>query len=128
MPGLNDIKKATLSNQPSRARRDCSGSSRIVVSPAPSAPVARHIERVESGFRELSATTPIRSPKSVPDTVSRSREFQVHIHPRARVKNEREARKFWVEVARGGEEFAENAPSTVLDAWLKAMVEKRGAK
>jgi hypothetical protein len=32
------------------------------------------------------ATTPIRSPKSVPDTVSRSREFQVHIHPRARVE------------------------------------------
>lgn len=44
------------------------------------------------------------------------------------VKNEREARKFWGEVARGGEEFAENAPSTVLDVWLKAMVEKRGAK
>jgi hypothetical protein len=43
-------------------------------------------------------------------------------------KNEREARKFWIEVARGGEEFAENAPSTVLDAWLKAMVEKRGSK
>jgi hypothetical protein len=31
MPGLNDIKKTTLSNQPSRARRDCAGSSRIVV-------------------------------------------------------------------------------------------------
>lgn len=31
-------------------------------------------------------------------------------------------------VARRGEEFAENARSTVLDAWLKAMVEKRGAK
>jgi hypothetical protein len=44
------------------------------------------------------------------------------------VKNEREARKFWAEVARGGEEFAENAPSTILDAWLKAMVEKRGGK
>ena len=44
------------------------------------------------------------------------------------VKNEREARKFLAEVARGGEEFAENAPSTVLDVWLKAMVEKRGAK
>jgi hypothetical protein len=44
------------------------------------------------------------------------------------VKNEREARKFWVEVARGGEEFAENAPSTVLDVWLKAMVEKRVAR
>jgi hypothetical protein len=44
------------------------------------------------------------------------------------VKNEPEARKFWAEVARGGEEFAEAAPSTVLDAWLKAMVEKRGAK
>jgi hypothetical protein len=27
------------------------------------------------------------------------------------VKNEREARKFWTEVARGGEEFTENAPS-----------------
>jgi DNA invertase Pin-like site-specific DNA recombinase len=27
---------------------------------------------------------PIRSPKSVPDTVSRSREFQVPIQPRAR--------------------------------------------
>src|SRR4249919_2545667 len=56
----------------------------IILEQPPSAPVARHIERVESGFRELSATTPIRSPKSVPDTVSRSREFQVHIHPRAR--------------------------------------------
>ena len=44
------------------------------------------------------------------------------------VKNEAEARKFWAEVARGGEEYAENAPSTILDAWLKAMAEKRGAK
>jgi hypothetical protein len=44
------------------------------------------------------------------------------------VKNEHEARKFWAEVARGGEEFAENAPTTVLDGWLKGMVEKRGAK
>jgi hypothetical protein len=43
-----------------------------------------YVERVESGFRELSATTHTRSPKSVPDTVSRSREFQVHIHPLAR--------------------------------------------
>jgi hypothetical protein len=43
-------------------------------------------------------------------------------------KNEVEARKFWAEVARGGEEYAENAPSTILDAWLKAMAEKRGAK
>jgi hypothetical protein len=43
-------------------------------------------------------------------------------------KNEAEARKFWVEVARGGQEYAENAPSTILDAWLKAMAEKRGAK
>ena len=30
----------------------------------------------------------IRSPKSVPDTVSRSREFQVHIHPRARTRRD----------------------------------------
>jgi hypothetical protein len=37
-----------------------------------------------------------------------------------RVKNEREARKFWAEVARGGEEFAENAISTALDLLLKA--------
>jgi hypothetical protein len=43
-------------------------------------------------------------------------------------RNEAEARKFWAEVARGGEEYAENAPSTILDAWLKAMAEKRGAK
>ena len=43
-------------------------------------------------------------------------------------KNEAEARKFWAEVARGGEEYTENAPSTILDAWLKAMAEKRGAK
>jgi hypothetical protein len=28
------------------------------------------------------------------------------------VKNEREARKFWAEVARGGEEFAENAATS----------------
>jgi len=44
------------------------------------------------------------------------------------MKNEAEARKFWAEVARGGEEYADNAPSTILDAWLKAMAEKRGAK
>src|SRR5262249_2669574 len=43
-------------------------------------------------------------------------------------KNEAEARKFWAEVARGGGEYTENAPSTILDAWLKAMAEKRGAK
>ena len=42
-------------------------------------------------------------------------------------KNEPEARKFFAEVARGGEEYTENA-STILDAWLKAMAEKRGAK
>lgn len=42
------------------------------------------------------------------------------------VKNEKEARKFWEEVGRGGEEYADNAPTTVLDAWLKAMAEKRG--
>src|SRR4249919_1561423 len=59
------------------------------------APVARHIERVESGFRELSTTTPIRSPKSVPDTVSRSREFQVHIHPRARVDTVQDRPESW---------------------------------
>src|SRR6202040_1899955 len=64
--------------------------------PAPSAPVARHIERVESGFRELSATAPVRSPKSVPDTVSRSREFQVHIHPRARVDTVQDCPESWV--------------------------------
>jgi hypothetical protein len=42
------------------------------------------------------------------------------------LKNEREARKFWEEVARGGEEYTDTAPTTVLDAWLKAMAEKRG--
>lgn len=33
--------------------------------------------------------------------------------------NEGEARKFWDQVARGGVEYEENAPSTVLDKWLK---------
>ncbi len=38
-------------------------------------------------------------------------------------KNENEARKFWAEVARGGVEYEENHPTTVLDAWLKAAIE-----
>src|SRR5262249_36725720 len=43
-------------------------------------------------------------------------------------KNEPEARKFWAEAAPGGEANAENPPPTNLDARLKAMAEKRGAK
>jgi hypothetical protein len=42
------------------------------------------------------------------------------------VKNEREARKFWAEVAGGGVEFEESHPTTVLDAWLKAVIRTRG--
>lgn len=38
-------------------------------------------------------------------------------------KSEDEAGKFWTQVARGGVEFEDNAPSTVLDNWLKAARE-----
>jgi hypothetical protein len=37
--------------------------------------------------------------------------------------NEPEARMFWHEVARGGREFEEAAPSSVLDKWLKNIKE-----
>jgi hypothetical protein len=40
-------------------------------------------------------------------------------------KNEREAQKFWGHVARGGVEYEDDAPATVLDAWLKAMAEDK---
>jgi len=40
-------------------------------------------------------------------------------------KNEEEARKFWLQVARGGKEYEDNAPSTVLDGWLKSIKEDR---
>jgi hypothetical protein len=33
------------------------------------------------------------------------------------------AKKFWVEVARGGVEYEDNHPTTVLDGWLKAIKE-----
>src|ERR1700720_4497209 len=90
------------------------------------APVARHIERVESGFRELSATTPIRSPKSVPDTVSRSREFQVHIHPRARVETVRKRPKSWsVLLLRGSRDF-ENL--TAYRRFIDEVVGRRNAR
>lgn len=39
------------------------------------------------------------------------------------IRNEGEARKFWDSVARGGVEFEDSAPSSVLDAWLKAAKE-----
>ncbi len=38
-------------------------------------------------------------------------------------KNEAEARKFWAEVVRGGAEYEENHPTTVLDAWLRQVKE-----
>lgn len=38
--------------------------------------------------------------------------------------NETEARTFWEQVARGGVEFDDNAPATVLDNWLKAVRDK----
>jgi hypothetical protein len=37
--------------------------------------------------------------------------------------NEGEARKFWQQVAAGGIEFEDNAPSTILDGWLKVLKE-----
>jgi hypothetical protein len=40
-------------------------------------------------------------------------------------KNETEARKFWMEVSRGGVEFEDNHPTTVLDTFLKAAIEDK---
>jgi hypothetical protein len=42
------------------------------------------------------------------------------------VANEATAKQFWSEVARGGVEYEEAAPQTVLDGWLKSLSE--GAK
>jgi hypothetical protein len=41
------------------------------------------------------------------------------------IANEKEAQKFWGQVARGGVEYEDTAPATVLDAWLKSMAEDR---
>jgi len=41
--------------------------------------------------------------------------------------NETAAREFWKQVARGGDEFDENAPTTILDNWLKRMSERDSA-
>jgi hypothetical protein len=38
--------------------------------------------------------------------------------------NETEARVFWGQVARGGVEYEDNAPSTMLDNWLKGAAER----
>ena len=43
-------------------------------------------------------------------------------------KNEEDARKFWADVARGGREYEDNHPTTVLDAWLKALKENGKAE
>jgi hypothetical protein len=40
-------------------------------------------------------------------------------------KNEAEARKFWMEVSRGGVEFEDNHPTTVLDTFLKSVFEDK---
>lgn len=39
-------------------------------------------------------------------------------------KNEAEARTFWLQVTRGGKEFEDNDPTTVLDEWLKSVKEE----
>jgi hypothetical protein len=44
------------------------------------------------------------------------------------IANEREARPFWETVARGGTDFDEDDPTTVLDTWLKETKEERGAE
>jgi hypothetical protein len=41
------------------------------------------------------------------------------------VANEPAAREFWSSVARGGVEFDDNAPATVLDTWLKQQKDKK---
>ena len=39
------------------------------------------------------------------------------------IKDAAAARKFWADVARGGVEFEDNAPASILDGWLKAAKE-----
>src|SRR5262245_28119251 len=39
--------------------------------------------------------------------------------------NEAEAKPFWEEVARGGDQYDESAPSSVVDAWLKEIKTER---
>lgn len=39
--------------------------------------------------------------------------------------NEAEARNFWAQVAAGGKEYDDNAPSTILDGWLKSAKEEK---
>jgi len=41
------------------------------------------------------------------------------------LKNPDETRKFWSEVARGGDEYTDTAPSRVLDEWLKTAKEEK---
>jgi hypothetical protein len=43
------------------------------------------------------------------------------------IANETEARTFWMEVARGGVEYEDNSPQTILDGWLKSLAEQKGA-
>jgi len=42
--------------------------------------------------------------------------------------NEEEAKKFWLEVSRGGDLYADNAPTTVLDNWLKKLQTEKTLK
>jgi hypothetical protein len=41
------------------------------------------------------------------------------------IANEREAQKFWDQVARGGVEYDDTAPASILDSWLKSLKEDR---
>jgi hypothetical protein len=40
-------------------------------------------------------------------------------------KNEAETRKFWTEVSRGGAEYEDNHPTTVLDTLFKSVFEEK---
>jgi hypothetical protein len=41
------------------------------------------------------------------------------------IASDGDARKFWNDVARGGVEYEDDAPATVLDSWLKALKEEK---
>jgi hypothetical protein len=43
------------------------------------------------------------------------------------IKSETAAKEFWHQVARGGVEYEDSAPSTVLDGWLKTYAEMKAA-
>ncbi len=44
------------------------------------------------------------------------------------IASETNAKKYWAEVARGGVEYEDGHPTTVLDTWLKSLKEEKNPR